>query len=216
VAGSAFAAPAGRRIDLPLSPDQASELRSGEIVYLHGSVFTLLDKAFWRVFEDGLDLPLPMERLNAVVVGGGKVTATENGWIPDSLTPIPTTGARYFKWIPPLIERFGIKALVSKEGMGTNRAIREACHKHGAVALAAFSFPPKLLPDRCEAVEMRAWEELGGPEALSVYRVAGYGPLVVNIDTHGGCHAEEINERISANARSVYERYGLEAPQLPE
>jgi L(+)-tartrate dehydratase beta subunit len=209
-----YAAPAGRALQVPLDPEVAAELRVGEIVYLHGSAFTLLDKAFWRLFEDGIEPALPFDRLDTVVVGGGKVTRTDDGWIPDSLTPIPTTGARYLRWIPPLIDRYGIRVVVSKEGMGSDESVRDACRRHGAVTLAAFSFPPKLLPDRCEAVEQREWEDLGGPEAVTVYRLAGYGPLVVNIDVHGACLAKEIEAEVTNRARAVYARYGLTAPEV--
>lgn len=205
--------PAGRLLRLPLTTDDVAELEAGDLVYLSGDVFALLDKAFWRIFEDEVPPPLPIHEVTACVVGGGFVHKTDDGgYITDSLTPIPTTGARYYRWIPPLIERFGVRAVVSKEGMGTNVEIREACVQNTAVALAAFSFPPKLLPDTCMGVRAREWEDLGGVEALTIYDVHNYGPLVVNIDTRGGCHAEGIDAQVTKRARAVYGRRGLAPP----
>lgn len=209
---SDYKSPPGRVVQLPIRPEAAAELKIGEIVYITGSVFTLLDKAFWRIFEEGVPPPLPMHRLNAVIFGGGKITQTADGWIPDSLTPIPTTGARYYRWVPALVEQLGIRALISKEGMGDDLTIRGICSTYGAVALAAYSFPPKLLPDTCKAVELREWEDLGGVEALTVYTVDGYGPLVVNIDTSGNCLAEQVSRTIHENAKRVYARHGLTPP----
>ncbi len=206
-------APDGRVLPLPLSEDIVRELRSGEIVYLSGDLFALLDKAFWRLFEDKIPPPLPIDRLTACVVGGGFVHKTEDGrYITDSLTPIPTTGSRYFRWIPDLIKDFGVRAVISKEGMGTNQAILNMCVETASVTLAAFSFPPKLLPDTCLGVRGREWEDLGGVEALTIYEVEGYGPLVVNMDTEGNCNAKDIAEVVGRNAREVYARRGLTPP----
>ena len=111
--------PDGRVLQLPLSEDDVRSLRAGEIMYLSGDLFALLDKAFWRLFEDNVPPPLPIGDLTACVVGGGFVHRTEDGrYITDSLTPIPTTGSRYFRWIPDLIKNFGVRAVISKEGMG--------------------------------------------------------------------------------------------------
>jgi fumarate hydratase subunit beta len=189
------------------------ELRAGDIVYLSGDLFALLDKAFWRIFEEKVVLPLPIDELTACVVGGGFVHRTEEGnYETDSLTPIPTTGSRYFRWIPDVIRELGVRAVVSKEGMGTNREILETCKSVGSVALAAFSFPPKLLPDTCVGIRDRAWEDLGGVEALTIYQVQDYGPLVVNMDTTGGCHALGVESQVAARAKEVYARRGLDPP----
>ena len=205
--------PDGRVLQLPLSEDDVRSLRAGEIVYLSGDLFALLDKAFWRLFEDNVPPPLPIGDLTACVVGGGFVHRTEDGrYITDSLTPIPTTGSRYFRWIPDLIKNFGVRAVISKEGMGTNEAILDMCIETASVTLAAFSFPPKLLPDTCLGVRGREWEDLGGVEALTIYEVQDYGPLVVNMDTEGNCNARDIANRVARSAQEVYARRGIAPP----
>ena len=205
--------PPGRELDLPLTEGVVRDLKAGEIVYLSGDVFALLDKAFWRLFEDRVPPPLPIGDLTACVVGGGFVHKTADGqYITDSLTPIPTTGSRYLRWIPELITSFDVRAVISKEGMGTSQTVLDTCVEYGAVALAAFSFPPKLLPDTCVGVRDRVWEDLGGVEALTIYQVADYGPLVVNIDTRGNCNARNISEEVARRAAEVYARRGIDPP----
>ena len=86
------------------------------------------------------------------------------------------------------------------------------CIETASVTLAAFSFPPKLLPNTCLGVRGREWEDLGGVEALTIYEVQDYGPLVVNMDTEGNCNARDIAKRVARSAQEVYVRRGIAPP----
>lgn len=54
------------------------------------------------------------------------------------------------------------------------------------------------------------WLDLGYPEAVWIFDVERFGPLMVGIDSKGNSLAESVMEEVYENAREIYRKEGLD------
>jgi len=168
--------------DLPVSSDKIKKLRIGDIVYVSGMVFTARDEAHHMMLEkDKKDMPFDPSEM-ALYHCGPLMKETKDGW--KVISAGPTTSSRMEIFEDKFIDKFGINIIIGKGGMGerTEKALQKyicvyTSYTGGAGALAA---------DKVEKVTGVHWlDKLGMPEAVWLFKVKEYGPLVVAMDSHG-------------------------------
>jgi tartrate/fumarate subfamily iron-sulfur-dependent hydro-lyase beta chain len=82
------------------------------------------------------------------------------------------------------IEKFGINIIIGKGGMGEKT--KKALKINNAIYTAYTGGAGALAADRVEEVPAVYWlDKLGMPEAVWIFKVKDFGPLVVAIDSHG-------------------------------
>ncbi|MRI58068.1 MAG: fumarate hydratase [Epsilonproteobacteria bacterium] len=172
------------RLTTPLSDEDVSKLKAGDIVYLSGTIYTARDAAHKRL----VDLiqkgePLPFDLKGAVIYYVGP-TPPKPGEVIGSAGP--TTSYRMDSYAPILIEH-GLKGMIGKGRR--NDAVKEACKKHKAVYFGAVGGAGALLAQRIKDAKVIAYEELG-PEAVRELVVEDFPVVVVN-DTFGNDLYEE-------------------------
>ena len=178
------------RVDLetPLELEELEPLRSGDVVLLHGVLYTARDAAHARIkeaVENGG--PLPFDPEGQVVYFTGPAPARPGS----PLGPAgPTTASRMDPYSPYLIER-GLKGMVGKGAR--SEEVRRAMREHGCVYFGAVEGTAALLADRVKRAEVVAYEDLG-PEAVHRLVVEEF-PVVVIDDLHGGDLYSEGRER---------------------
>ena len=194
------------RFTTPLG-DEPRKLRTGDIIYLTGTVITARDAAHRRALEllgKGERLPVDFHGL-AVYHMGPVVRKKGDGW--EIISAGPTTSTRLETYEAEFLERTGTKLVIGKGGMGAKTA--EACknlgtaytiYTGGAGALAAKSIK------RVKGVE---WLDLGSPEALWILEVEDFGPLTVIIDPEGHNYYDEVRARAKANLADAYKMMGI-------
>jgi tartrate/fumarate subfamily iron-sulfur-dependent hydro-lyase beta chain len=169
---------------IPVTKDQVSDLKLGDIVYLTGMICTGRDQVHKRILEYlQSNQPLPDE---FEWVRGGAIY--HMGPIVRELSPNryeivsggPTTSDRMSPFQVKVCRALKIPFVIGKGGMnitdwGMSNAVYLA-FPGGAGALAA-----KFLKD----VRGYTWLDLGVPEAAWFIHVNNFGPLVVTIDSHG-------------------------------
>ncbi len=155
------------------------ELRVGDIVTIDGIIVTARDKVYARV-TSGKKLPID---LNGGVVYHCGPIAERAGKSWRIISAGPTTSARMDPMQVEFVKRTGTRALIGKGGVGAEVAGDLA--KRGCVYLAFTGGAGALAASQIERVESVFWKELG-PEAVWVFSVKGFGPLVVAIDAAGG------------------------------
>jgi len=175
-----------RTIELPAGLTEVRDLRVGEAVYLTGELFTARDAAhrlLLDLYEQGKEPPFDPACMGIYHCGPLVKKTIDGGW--RVLSAGPTTSLR----MEPFEDRFlgacKSKIIIGKGGMGlaTQAALvrEKAVYLHftgGAGALAARAI------DRVEAV---FWlEELGMAEAVWIFHVTRFGPLLVTMDSRGG------------------------------
>ncbi len=167
------------RLDTPLTGDKISQLRSGDILYLSGTIYGARDAAHKRMLEElrsGKELPLDISDNTIFYVGPSPAPpGKKSGSIG------PTTAARMDSVTEPLLG-LGLKAMIGK-GRRSDE-LRQLCKKHKAVYLIAVGGIAAYLASKVSGIEAAAYEDLG-PEAIHRLQVKDF-PLFVAYDIYGG------------------------------
>ncbi len=167
-----------KRLQVPFSKEEASELRAGEMVYLSGTVYTARDAAHKRMDETlKKKEPLPVPICGNVIYYMGPSPAREGAVIGSAG---PTTASRMDKYTPELLD-LGLSAMIGK-GKRTPE-VQEACVRNGAVYFAAIGGAGALLSKCITKAEVIAYEDLG-TEAIRKLTIKDF-PVIVVIDTQG-------------------------------
>jgi len=172
--------PAGpRRLQLPLSEVTVRDLHAADFVLLSGTLYTARDAVHSALA--GGETP-PCNLVESVLYHCGPVvTRTAGGW--EVVAAGPTTSIREEPYAATLIQRFGLRALIGKGGMGEHTLA--ACGQYGCVYLHAVGGAAQVLAAAVEGVQAVHWlDRLGSPEAILELRVKDF-PALVTMDTHG-------------------------------
>lgn len=170
------------RLTLPLSTEKIKNLQIGDIVYLTGKLFTARDEAHQRLLHTSSnDLPFQIDSL-ALYHCGPLMKKEKDTW--KVIAAGPTTSSRLELFESNILEKFsGLNVIIGKGGMGkgTLSALKSRgvylSYTGGAAALAA---------DQINRVIDVFWlDELGMAEAIWMFEVSSFGPLVVGMDAHG-------------------------------
>lgn len=189
-----------RVFETPIAEEKVRELKAGDVIYVSGFIFTARDEAHKVLLERGE--PFPLEGL--ALFHCGPVVRKRNGaW--EVIAAGPTTSMRMESLEPEFLRRFKPRVIIGKGGMGegTLKALAEVgavyCHfTGGAGALAARAIK--------SVREVHYLEELGIPEAIWVFEVERFGPLVVAMDSHGRSLYAEVGAAVEANLEKVLAR----------
>ena len=166
-------------IRLPLTESDLSTLRTGDHVYLSGTIYTGRDAAHRRMNEalaKGEGLPIDIRGQVIYYVGP---TPAKPGAIIGSAGP--TTSERMDGFTAPLLDA-GLKGVIGKGGRSPE--VAEAFRNHGAVYFIAVGGAGALLSKQIRSVEVVAYEDLG-TEAMRRMEIEEF-PVIVCNDTHGG------------------------------
>ena len=167
-----------RKIQVPISKEDAKSLRAGDYVYLTGTIYTARDAAHKRM-QEALDAgqPLPIEMDRNVIYYMGPSPAREGRPIGSAG---PTTASRMDKYAPNLID-LGLGAMIGKGKR--SQAVIDAVVRNGCVYFAAVGGAGALLSKRILSSEVVAYDDLG-TEAIRKLQVTDF-PVIVVIDSEG-------------------------------
>ncbi|MBU0497882.1 MAG: FumA C-terminus/TtdB family hydratase beta subunit [Candidatus Thermoplasmatota archaeon] len=169
-------------LKLPLTKQQIDKLHIGDILYVTGTFFTARDEAHHKM------LSLPRDQTSfdtskmALFHCGPLMKKIDNDW--QVVSAGPTTSSRMELFEDQFIKKFKISLIVGKGGMGNNTL--QALQKYHAIYSAYTGGAGALAADRIKKVPTVFWlDELGMPEAVWIFEVESFGPLVVAMDAHG-------------------------------
>ncbi len=190
----------------PLSEEDVRKLRVGDIVYLSGIVVSARDAAHKKVLElleKGEKLPIDLRGLAVYHVGPVVRKRPDGGW--EVIAAGPTTSARMESVEAEFIEKTGVRMIIGKGGMGRRTA--EACKKFGAVYTVFTGGAAVLAAQAIKRVVDVYWlDELGMAEAMWVFEVEEFGPLVVTIDAEGRNLYDEVLEKARKKMEEILAR----------
>ena len=167
-----------RNITAPLSDEVAKKLKSGDYVYITGTIYTARDaahKRMWEALEKGEELPIEMK--NNIIYYMGPSPAREGRPIGSAG---PTTASRMDKYAPKLLD-LGLKGMIGKGKR--NQAVIDAIVRNGSVYFAAVGGAGALLSKCITSAEVVAYDDLG-TEAIRKLTVENF-PAIVVIDSEG-------------------------------
>jgi fumarate hydratase class I len=183
------------RLQTPLAEADVRKLKAGDIVLLSGTVFTGRDEVH-KYLHKGGDLPVLRD---GVIYHCGPVVL-EEGDTYRVVAAGPTTSIREEPYQADVIQRFGIKAVIGKGGMGPKTLA--ACKEHGCVYLHAIGGAAQIYARCVEAVPSVNLKHFGSPEAVWEMRVKDF-PAVVTMDAHGRSLHQEVADGSKGRLQGV-------------
>jgi fumarate hydratase subunit beta len=183
------------RIQLPVSADEIRKLRCGDEVVITGVMITGRDTAHkWLVETDGGDVKELLK--GGMIYHCGPVVKKEGGRY-SFVAAGPTTSIREEPYEAKVIEKYGVRGVIGKGGMGP--ATLAACGAFGSVYLSAVGGLATILARSVvEVTDVHKLEEWGAPEVI---RVEDF-PAVVTMDSQG----KSIHDDIAALSKANYDR----------
>ena len=167
-----------KRLSVPMSDEELLLLRSGDYVYLTGTIYTARDAAHKRMFDslnNGEEIPVDWNHNFVYYLGP---TPAREGLVIGSAGP--TTSSRMDKYTPLLISK-GLKGMIGKGKR--SQAVIDAIVENKAVYMAAVGGAGALLSKCIKKAEVVAYDDLG-TEAIRKLEVENL-PVIVIIDSEG-------------------------------
>ncbi len=176
----------------PFTEEKIRSLKVGDMVMISGTIFTGRD-AVHKFLHEGGELPISLK--DQIIYHCGPVVVKEKEeWVVKGAGP--TTSSREEPYQAEIIEKFGIRAVIGKGGMGPKTL--EALKKFGCVYLHAIGGAAQVLGNCVKKVKgVHMLEQFGSPEAVWELDVIDF-PAVVTMDSHGHSLHKEIMEQSKA------------------
>jgi len=196
------------KLRTPISEEEIRKLRVNDVLYISGTIVTARDQAHRRALElhkQGKPLPINLEGL-AVFHCGPLMGKESDKWV--IVSAGPTTSTRMEVFEDEFIEKFKVRVIIGKGGMGARTT--EAMKKYGAVYGAFTGGAGVIAAQAVKNIKGVEWFDLGMPEALWILEVEEFGPLTVAIDSHGNNLFEEVKKRVELNKQNIYQTLGLQ------
>ena len=185
----------------PISEAEIRKVKVGDIIYISGTAITARDEAHIRAIEYlEKGKKLPVEFKEGVVYHCGPLMRTKDGgW--EVLAAGPTTSMRMDSLEATFIEKLRPSVLIGKGGMGKKTA--EAAKNFGVIYCDFTGGAAVLAAKAVEKVEGVEWLDLGMPEALWIFKIHEFGPLVVTIDCTGKNLHDDLTQEIEAKKAKI-------------
>ena len=177
---------AHHEFDMPVSEAQVRSVRISDTVTLNGTLFGIRDATQIHMFDRGRKPRFDLAG-HAVIHTAPNVKKVEKSpEHPAGYAPVcigTTTSDRMERFTRPLMQQYGVRMVIGKGGL--REASAEAFKELGGIYLAIIGGTAALETTWVEAIEDVDMDDLN-PESLWKFRVRGFGPLLVAMDSHGG------------------------------
>jgi len=182
----------------PITEAQSRALRVDDTVTLQGALFGIRDATQIALFDRGRSTRFDLAGHAVIHTAPNVKRVAASKEHPTGYAPVcigTTTSARMERFTRPLIAQCGVRLIIGKGGLGSG-SLAAFCELGGAY-LAITGGTAALETTWVEAIEDVDLDDLH-PESLWRFRVRGFGPLRVAMDSHGA----SIYAAVDAEARS--------------
>jgi L(+)-tartrate dehydratase beta subunit len=194
---------------MPVGEAQARALRVNDTVTLNGALYGIRDATQIHMFDRGRKTRFSLAG-QAVIHTAPNVKKVERSAAhPAGYAPIcvgTTTSDRMERFTRPLMQQYGVRLIIGKGGL--REASQQAFAELGGAYLAIVGGTAALESTWIEAIEDVDLDDLN-PESLWKFRVKGFGPLLVAMDSHGGSLYSRVQEASRARRAEVLKRLGV-------
>ena len=193
----------------PLSEAQVRALRVNDTVTLEGPLFGIRDANQIALFDRGRTTRFDLRGHAALHTAPNVKRVPPSAAHPTGYAPVcvgTTTSARMERFTRPLVEGLGVRLIVGKGGLGPGSL--QAFAELGGAYLAVIGGTAALETTWIEAIEDVDLDDLN-PESLWKFRVKGFGPLLVAMDSHGGSLYAEVDSKSRARRANTLARLGV-------
>jgi L(+)-tartrate dehydratase beta subunit len=185
----------------PLSEADIRQLQLEDTVTVDGIIFGIRDATQIRIFDEGIAPPTDLSGSICLHTAPGVRKRPDGTY--EKISIGTTTSTRMDRFVPGLLEQYGVRAIVGKGGLLKTSV--DAMARAGGAYLAIVGGAAALETLQIEAIEQVWWEDLM-PECLWRFRVKDFGPLIVAIDAHGNSLYRNVQDRAAERITALQQR----------
>lgn len=184
-------------LSMPCDEAAARSLRVGDTVTLEGWLFGIRDATQIAMFDQGRNVRLDLHGHAVVHTAPNVRRVPPSPAAPVGYAPLcigTTTSMRMERFTEPLLRNHGVRLIIGKGGLGPASA--EAFKRFGGAYLAVVGGAAALETTWITEITDVDLDDLN-PESLWKFRIKGFGPLLVAMDSHGGSLYAAVGERVA-------------------
>jgi L(+)-tartrate dehydratase beta subunit len=193
----------------PISEEGARSLRVNDTVTLRGALFGIRDATQIHMFDRGRKTRFDLGG-HAVIHTAPNVRKVEKSAAhPSGYAPVcvgTTTSDRMERFTRPLMRQYGVRLVIGKGGLREDSL--NAFREMGGAYLAIIGGTAALETTWIEAIEDVDLDDLN-PESLWKFRVNGFGPLLVAMDSHGDSLYSRVRDAAQQRRAEALRRLGV-------
>ena len=184
-------------LQMPVTAEQVRQLRVNDTVTLQRTLYGIRDATLIHMFDRARRTSFDLKGHAVIHTAPNVRKVPASAEHPAGYAPVcvgTTTSDRMERFTRPLMEREGVRLIVGKGGMRDDSLA--AFRDLGGAYLAIIGGTAALETTWIEAIEDVDLDDLN-PESLWKFRIKGFGPLLVAMDSHG----ESLYTRIRRTAQ---------------
>ena len=179
----------------PLTEEDVTQLKIGDVVYVTGDAFTCRSRLHRWVLDENHPLPKAGQERDVLIhVGPIVLPEPDNKW--KLISFMPTSSIRFEKWGARAVDEWGRRMIIGKTTMGEDTM--KMMQEKKCVHVSPQCVSPNSWIDHIEITDVELFKELGTIEATWHMTIDELGPFVVDIDCKGNNlyknHEQEVDE----------------------
>jgi len=197
--------------EMPVTEEQVRKLRVNDTVTLNGTLYGIRDATYIHMFDRGRKTRFDLRGHALIHTAPNVRWVGETKAAPTGYEPIcvgTTTSDRMERFTRPLMSEYGARIIIGKGGLREGSA--QAFKDLGGIYLAVVGGAAALETTWIEKIEDVDLDDLH-PESLWKFRVKGFGPLLVSMDSHGGSLYTEVNAQARARRTAALASLGVKS-----
>jgi L(+)-tartrate dehydratase beta subunit len=193
---------------MPVGEAAVRALRVDDTVSLEGTLYGIRDANQIALFDRGRRTKFDFAGQAAIHTAPNVRKVPVSAQHPTGYEPVcvgTTTSARMERFTAPLLA-LGIRLIIGKGGLGPGSL--EAFGRAGGAYLAVIGGTAALETTWIEAIEDVDLDDLH-PESIWKFRVKGFGPLLVAMDSHGASLYDAVDRKARARRANTLAKLGV-------
>jgi L(+)-tartrate dehydratase beta subunit len=195
--------------NMPVSEAQARSLRVEDTVTLNGALYGIRDATQIHMFDRGRTTRFDLKGHAVIHTAPNVKKVAKSAAHPAGYAPAcigTTTSERMERFTRPLMQQYGVRLVIGKGGL--REASAAAFRDLGGAYLAIIGGAAALETTWVEAIEDVDLDDLH-PESLWKFRVRGFGPLLVAMDSHGESLYARVRDAAHTRRAEALRRLGV-------
>ena len=196
-------------LTMPIDEARARALRVEDTVTLNGTLYGIRDATQIHMFDRGRKTRFDLRGHAVIHTAPNVKKVPKSAGFPTGYAPIcigTTTSERMERFTRPLMQQYGVRLVIGKGGL--REASASAFRELGGAYLAIIGGTAALETTWVEAIEDVDLDDLY-PESLWKFRVKGFGPLLVAMDSHGASLYDRVRSAAAARRSEALRRLGV-------
>jgi L(+)-tartrate dehydratase beta subunit len=194
---------------MPITEEQARRLRVQDTVTLNGTLYGIRDATQIAMFDRGRRTRFDLAGHAVIHTAPNVKKVTASAEHPTGYAPVcigTTTSDRMERFTRPLMQQYGVRLIIGKGGLRSDSL--KSFSDLGGAYLAIIGGTAALETTWIEAIEDVDLDDLN-PESLWKFRVRGFGPLLVAMDSRGDSLYAAVNQAARSRRAAALRKLGV-------